>query len=86
MTFKRNGVFSAATLRRTFQKIKREQRKTGGGNLPADCFVTPLEDKIKSILGETAISRIDGGIDILVVDNEQCWFLIIYIKIIQSLK
>lgn len=85
MTLKRNEVSSAATPR-TFQKIKREQRKTGGGNLPAVCFVTPLEDKIQSIFGETAISRIDGGIEPLVVDKERCWFLIIYIKIIQSLK
>lgn len=44
--------------------------------MPRDCFVTPLEDKIQSIFGETAISGIDGGIDTLIVDNKQIWFLI----------
>lgn len=56
-------------------KIKREERKTGGGKLPPDCFVTPVEDNIQSIIGETAISGIDGGIDTLVVDKEQSWFI-----------
>ncbi|XP_061192329.1 myb/SANT-like DNA-binding domain-containing protein 4 [Saccostrea echinata] len=46
-------------------KLKREEVRTGGGQLPADCSVTPVEDKIQSIIGETAISGIDGGIDTL---------------------
>uniref|UniRef100_A0A8W8K8P5 Uncharacterized protein n=1 Tax=Magallana gigas TaxID=29159 RepID=A0A8W8K8P5_MAGGI len=56
--------------KKKISKIKREERKTGGGKLPANCFVTPVEDKIQSIIGETAISGIDG-IDTLVVDKEQ---------------
>lgn len=62
-----------------FSKIKQEQTNTGGDNLHADCFVTTIEDKKQTILGETAISGID--IDTLLVDNEQSWFHIIYIKI-----
>lgn len=61
--------------KKNISKIKREERKTGGGKLPADCFVTPVEDKIQSIIGETAISWIDGGIYTLVVDKEQSWFI-----------
>lgn len=43
MTLKRNWVISLATPRGKISKLKREKRQTGGGNLPADCFVTPLE-------------------------------------------
>ncbi|XP_062605946.1 myb/SANT-like DNA-binding domain-containing protein 4 [Saccostrea cucullata] len=52
--------------KKKFAKIKREQRKTGGGLLPADCSITPLEEKIQSILGETSTFGVEGGIDTLV--------------------
>ncbi|XP_062590619.1 myb/SANT-like DNA-binding domain-containing protein 4 [Saccostrea cucullata] len=52
--------------KKKFAKIKREQRKTGGGLLPADCTTTPLEEKIQSILGETSTSGVEGGMDTLV--------------------
>ncbi|XP_061179010.1 uncharacterized protein LOC133187606 [Saccostrea echinata] len=51
--------------KKKISKLKQEQVRTGCGQLPADCSVTPVEDKIQSIIGETAISGVDGGIDTL---------------------
>jgi DNA-binding transcriptional regulator PaaX len=56
--------------KRKLSKLKREQVRTGGGHLPADCALTPLEDKIQSVVGETAISGVDRGIDTLTVNGE----------------
>jgi hypothetical protein len=44
---------------------RREQRKTGGGLLPREVEITPIEDNIQAIIGNTCISGISGGIDTL---------------------
>ncbi|XP_071131749.1 myb/SANT-like DNA-binding domain-containing protein 4 [Mytilus edulis] len=42
-------------------RIRRESRKTGGGPPPEE--LTPLQDKVVAIIGNTPIDGIDGGID-----------------------
>ncbi|CAG2192568.1 unnamed protein product [Mytilus edulis] len=42
-------------------RIRRESRKTGGGPPPEQ--LTPLQDKVVAIIGNTPIDGIDGGID-----------------------
>lgn len=44
---------------------RREQRKTGGGCLPSDATLRPIDEKIEGIIGETSISGVEGGIDVL---------------------
>eukprot|EP00105_Crassostrea_gigas_P024946 XP_011445368.1 PREDICTED: golgin subfamily A member 6-like protein 9 [Crassostrea gigas] len=44
---------------------KREQRKTGGGSLPSNVSITPMDERIEGIIGPTAITGVEGGIDVL---------------------
>eukprot|EP00105_Crassostrea_gigas_P002570 XP_011415140.1 PREDICTED: myb/SANT-like DNA-binding domain-containing protein 4 [Crassostrea gigas] len=44
---------------------RREQRKTGGGCLPSDATLRPIDEKIEGIIEETSISGVEGGIDVL---------------------
>lgn len=44
---------------------RREQRKTGGGCLPSEATLRPIDEKIEGIIGETSISGVEGGIDVL---------------------
>eukprot|EP00105_Crassostrea_gigas_P004176 XP_011417310.1 PREDICTED: myb-related transcription factor, partner of profilin-like [Crassostrea gigas] len=43
-------------------KQRRELKKTGGGPPPAD--LTPLEESVIGIIGDTPIDGIPGGIDV----------------------
>ena len=43
-------------------KQRRELRQTGGG--PPPCDLTPLEETVVGIIGDTPIDGIPGGIDI----------------------
>ncbi|XP_061166219.1 myb-related transcription factor, partner of profilin-like [Saccostrea echinata] len=48
---------------------RREQKKTGGGSLPSGAAFRPIDEKIEGIIGETSISGIEGGIDVLETES-----------------
>jgi hypothetical protein len=47
--------------------VRRESRKTGGGPSPAK--ITPLQDKVVGIIGNTPVDGIEGGIDSCMTDE-----------------
>ncbi|XP_061173718.1 myb-related transcription factor, partner of profilin-like [Saccostrea echinata] len=48
---------------------RREQKKRGGGSLPSGAALRPIDEKIEGIIGETSISGIEGGIDVLETES-----------------
>eukprot|EP00105_Crassostrea_gigas_P015439 XP_011432432.1 PREDICTED: uncharacterized protein LOC105331798 [Crassostrea gigas] len=61
---KKKWICLSSERRKKLALNRREQRKTGGGFLPSEATLRPI-DKTKGIIGETFISGVEGGINVL---------------------
>nr|XP_034334014.1 myb/SANT-like DNA-binding domain-containing protein 4 [Crassostrea gigas] len=62
---KKKWICLSSESRKKLALNRREQRKTGGGCLPSEATLRPIDEKIEGIIGETSISGVEGGIDVL---------------------
>lgn len=62
---KKKWICLSSESRKKLALNRREQRKTRGGCLPSEATLRPTDEKIEGIIGETSISGVEGGIDVL---------------------
>jgi hypothetical protein len=63
----KNGALVPAMQKKQAALFRRESWKTGGGPLPEK--LTPLQDKVVGIIGNTPVDGIEGGIDSCMTDE-----------------
>ena len=59
---KQISSYTSGTKKKKIPQNRKESARTGGGRAPAT-DLTPLQEKVSEILGDTPLDSIEGGVD-----------------------